>query len=179
MRKLFCLFFALLALCLPARAIELPDGLNGAVPDELLESAQEEGLMTRGAAYLWEMLRASLGGAVKSSLRAAVSLMLLALLCGLIEGTADGAGETAAPFTPYVGVLGAAMLSAGDMSSLIALGLETLDELAAMAKMLLPTLAAAMAGSGAVGSASVWQVGALMMSDGFLSLIRDVLVPAL
>ena len=65
------------------------------------------------------------------------------------------------------------------MSSLIALGLETLDELAAMAKMLLPTLAAAMAGSGAVGSASVWQVGALMMSDGFLSLIRDVLVPAL
>ena len=49
MRKLFCLFFALLALCLPARAIELPDGLNGAVPDELLESAQEEGLMTRGA----------------------------------------------------------------------------------------------------------------------------------
>ena len=179
MRKLFCLFFALLALCLPARAIELPDGLNGAVPDELLESAQEEGLMTRGAAYLWEMLRASLGGAVKSSLRAAVSLMLLALLCGLIEGTADGAGETAAPFTPYVGVLGAAMLSEGDMSSLIALGLETLDELAAMAKMLLPTLAAAMAGSGAVGSASVWQVGALMMSDGFLSLIRDVLVPAL
>ena len=66
MRKLFCLFFALLALCLPARAIELPDGLNGAVPDELLESAQEEGLMTRGAAYLWEMLRASLGGAVRS-----------------------------------------------------------------------------------------------------------------
>ena len=26
MRKLFCLFFALLALCLPAQAIELPDG---------------------------------------------------------------------------------------------------------------------------------------------------------
>ena len=46
----------LTSLCLPARAIELPDGLNGAVPDELLESAQEEGLMTRGAAYLWETL---------------------------------------------------------------------------------------------------------------------------
>ena len=57
--------------------------------------------------------------------------------------------------------------------------LETLDELAAMAKLLLPTIAAAMAGGGCVGSASVWQVGALMLSDIFLSLMRDVLVPVL
>ena len=48
-----------------------------------------------------------------------------------------------------------------------------------MAKLLLPTIAAAMAGGGCVGSASVWQVGALMLSDIFLSLMRDVLVPVL
>ena len=75
-------------------------------------------------------------------------------------------------------MLGAAALSAGDMRSLMALGLETLDELAVMAKLLMPTVAAAMASSGSVGSASVWQVGALMASDAFLMLIRDVLVPA-
>ena len=76
-------------------------------------------------------------------------------------------------------MLGAAALSAGDLSALIGLGVETMDELSVMAKLLLPTIAAAMAGGGCVGSASVWQVGALMLSDIFLSLMRDVLVPVL
>ena len=160
MKTLLISLLAAAVLCLPAGAIELPDGLDAVVPQELLEDAMEEGLVARGAAYLWEMLRTSLSDALAASLRGAASLMLLALLCGLIEGTA------------------AAALSAGDVSSLMALGLETLDELAVMAKLLMPTVAAAMASSGSVGSASVWQVGALMASDAFLMLIRDVLVPA-
>ena len=73
----------------------------------------EEGLVARGAAYLWEMLRTSLSDALAASLRGAASLMLLALLCGLIEGTAAEAGESAAQFAPYVGVLGAAALCGG------------------------------------------------------------------
>ena len=178
MKILLISLLAAAVLCLPAGAIELPDGLDAVVPQELLEDAMEEGLVARGAAYLWEMLRTSLSDALAASLRGAASLMLLALLCGLIEGTAAEAGESAAQFAPYVGVLGAAALSAGDVSSLMALGLETLDELAVMAKLLMPTVAAAMASSGSVGSASVWQVGALMASDAFLMLIRDVLVPA-
>ena len=178
MKTLLISLLAAAVLCLPAGAIELPDGLDAVVPQELLEDAMEEGLVARGAAYLWEMLRTSLSDALAASLRGAASLMLLALLCGLIEGTAAEAGESAAQFAPYVGVLGAAALSAGDMRSLMALGLETLDELAVMAKLLMPTVAAAMASSGSVGSASVWQVGALMASDAFLMLIRDVLVPA-
>ena len=177
MKILLISLLAAAVLCLPAGAIELPDGLDAVVPQELLEDAMEEGLVARGAAYLWEMLRTSLSDALAASLRGAASLMLLALLCGLIEGTAAEAGESAAQFAPYVGVLGAAALSAGDVSSLMALGLETLDELAVMAKLLMPTVAAAMASSGSVGSASVWQVGALMASA-FLMLIRDVLVPA-
>ena len=76
-------------------------------------------------------------------------------------------------------VLGAVALSVGDLSALIGLGVETMDELSTMAKLLLPTIAAAMAGGGCVGSASVWQVGALMLGDIFLSLMRDVLVPVL
>lgn len=178
MKTLLIALLAAAALCLPAGAMELPDGLDAAVPQELLEGAREEGLVTRGAAYLWETLRSSLSDALAASLRGAVSLMLLALLCGLIEGTAEGAGESAAQFAPYAGVLGAAALAAGDVNSLMSLGLQTLDELSVMAKLLLPTVAAAMASSGSVGSASVWQVGALMASDAFLMLIRDVLVPA-
>lgn len=180
MKRLLFLLLALLALCLPARALDIPAELDGAVPDELLEGArEEEGLLQRGMAYLWETLRGAVSGAAAASLRSAVSLMLLALLCGLIEGTSEGTGEPGAAFTPYVGVLGAAAIAAGDVHSLIGLGLETLDELAAMAKLLLPTVAAAIASGGAVGTASVWQVGALMASDVFLSLIRGLLVPVL
>ena len=62
----------------------------------------------------------------ETSLRGAMELMLLSLLCGLIEGTAESAGETPARYAGYLGVLGAAALSAGDLSALIGLGVETM-----------------------------------------------------
>ena len=75
MKRLLFLLLALLALCLPARALDIPAELDGAVPDELLEGArEEESLLQRGAAYLWETLRGAVSGAAAASLRSAVSL---------------------------------------------------------------------------------------------------------
>ena len=180
MKKLLCLLFAAFLLCVSASALELPSGLDDVVPRELIDSAEAgDDLLLRGGQYLFSHFRAALQDAVVNSLRGAMALMLLSLLCGLIEGTAESAGETPTRYAGYLGVLGAVALSAGDLSALIGLGVETMDELSTMAKLLLPTIAAAMAGGGCVGSASVWQVGALMLSDIFLSLMRDVLVPVL
>lgn len=180
MRRLFCLLMALCVLTVCAKAVELPQELDGALPQELLDSAREgEGLLSRGASYLWSELCSALRDAIAASTRAAVSLMLLSLLCGLIEGTAEGTGALSAQYTGYAGVLGAAALAAGDLHALIGLGVSTVDELSVMAKLLLPTVAAAMAGGGYVGTASVWQVSALMMSDMFLSLLRGIFVPVL
>ena len=180
MKRLLCLLFAALLLCVSASALELPSELDGTVPRELIDSAEAgDDLLLRGGQYLFSHFRAALQDAVANSLRGAMALMLLSLLCGLVESTAESAGETPARYAGYLGVLGAAALSAGDLSALIGLGVETMDELSVMAKLLLPTIAAAMAGGGCVGSASVWQVGALMLSDVFLSLMRDVLVPVL
>ena len=180
MKKLLCLLFAALLLCVSASALELPSGLDDVVPRELIDNAETgDDLLLRGGQYLFSHFRAALQDAVANSLRGAMALMLLSLLCGLVESTAESAGETPARYAGYLGVLGAAALSAGDLSALIGLGVETMDELSTMAKLLLPTIAAAMAGGGCVGSASVWQVGALMLSDIFLSLMRDVLVPVL
>ena len=170
MKRLLCLLFAALLLCVSASALELPSELDGTVPRELIDSAEAgDDLLLRGGQYLFSRFRSALQDAVANSLRGAMALMLLSLLCGLVESTAESAGETPARYAGYLGVLGAAALSAG----------ETMDELSTMAKLLLPTIAAAMAGGGCVGSASVWQVGALMLSDVFLSLMRDVLVPVL
>lgn len=184
MKRLPCFLFAALLLCVSASALELPSELDGTVPRELIDSAEAgDDLLLRGGQYLFSHFRAALQDAVANSLRGAMALMLLSLLCGLVESTAEStaesAGETPARYAGYLGVLGAAALSAGDLSALIGLGVETMDELSVMAKLLLPTIAAAMAGGGCVGSASVWQVGALMLSDVFLSLMRDVLVPVL
>ena len=180
MKKLLCLLFAAFLLCVSASALELPSGLDDVVPRELIDNAETgNDLLLRGGQYLFSHFRAALQDAVANSLRGAMALMLLSLLCGLVESTAESAGETPARYAGYLGVLGAAALSAGDLSALIGLGVETMDELSVMAKLLLPTIAAAMAGGGCVGSASVWQVGALMLSDIFLSLMRDVLVPVL
>ena len=66
--------------------------------------------------------------------------MLLSLLCGLVESTAESAGETPTRYAGYLGVLGAVALSVGDLSALIGLGVETMDELSTMAKLLLPTI---------------------------------------
>ena len=180
MKKLLCLLFAALLLCVSASALELPSELDGTVPRELIDNAETgNDLLLRGGQYLFSHFRAALQDAVANSLRGAMALMLLSLLCGLVESTAENVGETPTRYAGYLGVLGAAALSAGDLSALIGLGVETMDELSVMAKLLLPTIAAAMAGGGCVGSASVWQVGALMLSDIFLSLMRDVLVPVL
>ena len=168
MKKLLCLLFAAFLLCVSASALELPSELDDTVPRELIDSAEAgDDLLLRGGQYLFSHFRAALQDAVANSLRGAMALMLLSLLCGLVESTAESAGETPTRYAGYLGVLGAVALSVGDLSALIGLGVETMDELSTMA------------GGGCVGSASVWQVGALMLGDIFLSLMRDVLVPVL
>ena len=145
MKRLLCLLFAAFLLCVSASALELPSGLDDVVPRELIDSAEAgDDLLLRGGQYLFSHFRAALQDAVANSLRGAMALMLLSLLCGLIEGTAESAGETPARYAGYLGVLGAVALSAGDLSALIGLGVETMDELSTMAKLLLPTIAAAM-----------------------------------
>ena len=95
MKKLLCLLFAAFLLCVSASALELPSGLDDIVPRELIDSAEAgDDLLLRGGQYLFSHFRAALQDAVANSLRGAMALMLLSLLCGLIEGTAESAGET-------------------------------------------------------------------------------------
>lgn len=178
MRRLFFLLLAALLLMNSAFALEVPKEAEQGIPPELIESAQQhDSLLTGGAAYLGELLRDALSDIVRSGTRSAVLLMLLALFCGAMDGIGSGAGENGARFVPYFGVLGAALISAGDLNALIGLGVQTVEDLGELTALLLPTVAAAMAAGGFVGSASVWQVGTLMASDLFGSAIRGLLLP--
>lgn len=103
-------------------------------------------------------------------------LALTVLLTGAADGFASSLGENASRFVPLVGVLCVTTLSAGDLSSLIGLGTATMQDLADLTKLLLPTMAAALAGCGGVFTASAWQVGTLFAADALTTLIHELLL---
>ena len=178
MRKMLLLLLALLMLTTSVFALEIPDSAREYLPHELVESVErEDSLLSGGWAYLCDTVRQALTDVLRSGVRSCAMLMLLSLLCGAVEGLSDGAGADAVRFVPYFGVLGASLLTAGDLAALIGLGAQTVDELGVLGKLLIPTVAAAMAAGGCVGTASLWQVGTLLVSDVLLTVTREVLLP--
>ena len=178
MRRLLSLMLAALLLTVPVLALEVPEEAGQSVPPELLESVgQHDSLLSGGMSYLGELLRGALSAILRSGARSAVLLMLLALFCGALDGLGSGAGEGGARFVPYAAILGASLIAAGDLSVLIGLGAQTAEELGALSKLLLPTVAAAIATGGFVGTASAWQVGTLMAVELLLSAINELLLP--
>ena len=178
MRKIAFLLLAFFMLTTAASALEIPDSAREFLPDELTQSVEREDSLLLGCrAYLCGTVRSALTELLRSGVRSCTMLMLLALLCGAAEGLSDGAGADAVRFVPYFGVLGASLLAAGDLTALIGLGAQTVDELGVLGKLRIPTVAAAMAAGGCVGTASVWQVGTLLVSDMLLTVTREVLLP--
>ena len=146
MRRLLSLMLAALLLTVPVLALEVPEEAGQSVPPELLESVgQHDSLLSGGMSYLGELLRGALSAILRSGARSAVLLMLLALFCGALDGLGSAAGEGGARFVPYAAILGASLIAAGDLSVLIGLGAQTAEELGALSKLLLPTVAAAIA----------------------------------
>ena len=177
MKRIFFLALAIMLLTTVARAAALPDVLQDTLPDELIESAEHGDALLDGVAWLIERARSALGEILRGSVRNAALLTIAALICGAAEGVADGAGDTAARWVPYCGVLAIAALATGDLRALIGLGAETVDELGTLSKLLLPALAASMAAGGFVSTASVWQVTTLMVCDLLSDAISRVLLP--
>ena len=177
MRRTVFLLLTLALLTVPVCAVQLPGELLDALPEEAAALAEGEGI-TEGVVRLlvqsfFDALRASLD----RSLRGAVLLALTVLLTGAADGFASSLGENASRFVPLVGVLCVTTLSAGDLSSLIGLGTATMQDLADLTKLLLPTMAAALAGCGGVFTASAWQVGTLFAADALTTLIHELLLP--
>lgn len=78
---------------------------------------------------------------------------------------------------PLAGALSVTMASAGSLDSLMGLGAGTIDTMSVFSKVLLPTLAAATASAGALGTATVQQVTTVFFVDLLLQLIHGLLLP--
>jgi len=142
----------------------LETALDGDAGDLLGDLSVMDSLnVDRGLGRLLDGVRARIGGVLRSGLRDATLILLIALLCS-VAGAAFGVGLNGADYVVLAGVLAIAAVSVTSVNSFIGLGRQTLQELDTFSKMLLPTLTGAAASSGAITSAAAkYAVTALFM----------------
>ena len=182
MKRWILLLLLLFLLTEPAWAT-LPEEVEDALPPEAEELLEELGeansnTLSRGMSRLWERACGLLSEEVRSSISGAVTLLCAVLLCGMTEDLFKAAEHpTMLNIVPLAGVLAITVAAAGDLHSLIGLGIRTMEELDVCSKALLPTLAAAVAAGGGIVSAGVRQTATVIFAELLISLIRQVLLP--
>ena len=175
MKWWICLTALVLALTTSAAAADLPAELERAAPEaaEDLTGGDLSGGtgFAQGVGNILDRLADQVGDVVRERTRGAAAVLLVVVLCGVVEGFAQGTGGKGAAFLPMAGALSITL------DSLMGLGSRTIGELADFSQALLPTLAAATAASGAVTTATVQQVSTVFFVDLLLRLIRQLLLP--
>lgn len=177
-----CLAALLLAMTVSARAAELPGELRDALPEEAaqllrdMDPGEANGFQA-GLTGILEKVSGQIQGILRERLRGAVLVLLVALLCGVIDGVRQGSGDAGVDLMPMAGALSVTMVSTGSLHTLIGLGAETVDAMSVFSKALLPTLAAATAAAGALGTATVQQVTTVFFVDLLLQMIHGFLMP--
>ena len=158
------------------------DELEAAVPDgarDLLEGA-DLGLGTSFDAGLRRILQNALdqlGGAFRQAARSAATVLVIALLVGLVGSMYEGSGGGTPEFVPLLGVLAVAGVAVGTSGAFIGLGADTLRQLEEFSKSLFPAMAAAGAAGGALTSAAVKYAGTVLFLDILITLTGRVIMP--
>ena len=172
---------ALLLLTLPVRGVELPPEVERALPREagqLLKDVDhwDVNSFTEGLCAIWNHLRKDVNTVLRRQIRGAVSVLLVAVLCGLVSGFQKGVGDESR-FLPMAGGLAVTALTAGSLDSLMGAGTAVMEQMNTFSKALLPTLAAVSAISGGAVGATLRQIATVFFADLLLGLIHGLLMP--
>ena len=174
---------ALLLLTLPARSAELPPEVERALPREagqLLKDVDhwDVNSFPEGLCAIWNHLRKDANTVLRRQTRGAVSVLLVAVLCGLVSGFQKGVGDESR-FLPMAGGLAVTALTAGSLDSLMGAGTAVMEQMNTFSKALLPTLAAVSAISGGAVGAVYLYAGALAagccLADKRLTAVAELL----
>lgn len=130
-----------------------------------------------GLKQLWTQGTEALASIMSQGVRSGGMLLLIVLFCGMADSFDKVSGKTSPDVIALAGAAAIALVSVGDVHALIGLGRETIDRLDTFSKALLPTIAAAAAGSGAVTGATVRHVGTVLFSDVLITVINRLLMP--
>ena len=177
-RGIFLLLVLLLLLGGQARAVQLPDELIDSAPEAAGEVAGTD--FQQGMSTLLDTVEAEFLSVLRKGTAGVVQLLLVLLLCGIGECLLQPLqGKSSFRYVTLAGTAAIVTVAAGDLSTLIGLGVETMAQLDQFSKVLLPTLAAATASSGMVGTASVKQVATVFFCDLLITMIHSLILPFL
>lgn len=187
--KLFAaVIFALLCLCMPARAeadfyTEFDtDSLEGAVPGEARPAV--EGISPQNAGNSFEqgilnlLSQAAklLPGSLGEGLRTALGIVAIAAICAVAGSVTEG---VTVQYVQIAGVLGIAALTLTGFNNLMGTGREAISQMNNYSKALLPALAAAGAASGKPAAAILRQAGTAFAADLLITMYDRLLCPLL
>lgn len=183
MKKIGCIIAFFLLLSVSARASEIPRDLQRALPngaERVLDDVESDSQtwFADGVGAIFRRVSQQATEVVRQRVRGAAAVLLVVLLCAAVDGFYQGSGsKKVTVFLPMAGALSITLATAGSLDALIGLGAETIEELSSFSTVLLPTLAAATAASGAVTTATMQQVSTVFFVDLLLRLIDHVLLP--
>ena len=156
--------------------------LEGEIPEEAqdLLSGVELGLGANfegGLRHVLQNAVGSLGGVFREAGRSAATVVVIAMLVGLLGSVFEGTGGETPNYVPLLGVLAVAATTLGTSNAFIGLGTNTLQTLEDFSKALLPALAAAGAASGGLTSAAIKYAGTVLFLDVLITLATRVIMP--
>jgi stage III sporulation protein AE len=193
MKKL--LIFALLLIILPTAARaevdiiesqyealggdELKDALTGEAKDMLEGVEIKDGSnFTEGLKKILGSVGTRLGEILRKGISSAAILIVIAILTSLSETIYESLSSGSAPnYIHLIGTIAIAGIAVSDVGSFLRLGSNTVSELSAFSKVLLPTLTAAAAAGGAVTSAAAKYAATALFLDILITVAERVLVP--
>ena len=160
-----------------AQALDL-DELERAAEDYAPQVEWKDGLdLNQGLESLLDTGTDALHGVVRKGLRSGVLLLVIVLLAGVADSAGAAGNKGSFQAVPVAAALAITAVAVVDANTLIGMGKEAISHMEQFSKVLLPTVAAATAASGAPMGAAARQLAAMLFSDLLMTLISRVLLP--
>ena len=160
-----------------AAALEL-DELQDAASSELSGLDLSEGVdWNEGLSQILDTGSGAVPGILRKAVRSGVLLLAVVVLCALVEELSKSVGSSGElDAGALVGALAVTAVAVADVHALVGMGREALEQMGGFSKVLLPTITAAAAASGAPGGAAARQLATMLFSDVLLTLIERLLL---
>ncbi len=180
MRKLFLILFFTVALSIPVNAAygsdEVESSLTGSASEIMgdlsLDTFTAEGLMDR----LWNYIASHIRSELRAVLRPVTAVVAASVLCSVGDGLQL---KKEIDYVNLAGCLAIAVAALGDVNSVASMGRQALEDIQEFSRVLLPVLASASAGAGAVGSSAAKYAATALFMDVLIALAGNVLLPML
>jgi stage III sporulation protein AE len=147
-----------------------PDTLDGI---DALDTQQ----WSLGLSRLGDQIKQALSTQISNAVGSGGVLLLIVCFCTLADSVLGAAGSVGSQAVRLSGAAAVTLAALSDLTSMIGLGSDTLENLSTFTTILMPTLTTAAAASGGLTAAPVRQMAALLCSNLLNRLITAVLLP--